>query len=41
MVSTIKLNFDHKALASVINYDRKCDTTMWSMNLTLSITIII
>jgi hypothetical protein len=29
MASTIKLNYDRKALASVINYDRKCDATIW------------
>jgi hypothetical protein len=31
MASTIKLNNDHKALLSVINYDRKCDATIWSI----------
>jgi hypothetical protein len=31
MASTIKLNYDCKALASVINYDRKCDVTIWSV----------
>ncbi len=23
--------YDHKALASVVNYDRKCDATIWSI----------
>ena len=31
MTSTIKLNYDHKALASVVNCDRKCDATIWSV----------
>jgi len=31
MASTIKLNHDRKALASFINYDRKCDATIWSI----------
>ncbi len=31
MASTIKLNYDRKALASVINYDHKCDATIWSI----------
>ncbi len=26
MFSTTELNYDHKALATVINYDCKCDT---------------
>jgi len=34
MDSNIKLNYDHKALASVVNYDRKRDATIWSINLT-------
>ncbi len=41
MASTIKLNSDHKALACVVNYDCKFDTTIWSINLTLSFTIVI
>ncbi len=40
MVSTIELNYVCKALASVNNYDRKCDATIWSVNLTLSFTIV-
>ncbi len=31
MASTIKLNYDRNALATVINYD----TTIWSVNLML------
>ncbi len=31
MAISIKLNYDHKALASVVNYDRKRDTTIWSV----------
>ncbi len=31
MASTIKFNYNRKALACVINYDCKCDTTIWSM----------
>ncbi len=34
MANTITLNYDRKALASVINYDRKCDATIWNINLT-------
>ncbi len=30
MASTIKLNYDPKALASVVNYDHKRDVTIWS-----------
>ncbi len=41
MVSIIKLNYDHKALACVVNYDRKHDATIWSVNLTVSFTIVI
>ncbi len=40
MTSTIKLNYPHKALACVINYDHKCDATIWSVNLMLSFTIV-
>jgi hypothetical protein len=40
MVSTVKLNYDCKALASVINYARKFVATIWSVNLTLSFTIV-
>jgi hypothetical protein len=32
MASTVKLNNDCEALPSVINYDRKCDATIWSVN---------
>jgi hypothetical protein len=31
MASTIKLKYDHKALASVVNFDHKCDATIWSV----------
>jgi hypothetical protein len=31
MASTLKINYDHKALASVVNYDRKHDATVWSI----------
>ncbi len=31
MASTIKLNYDPKALASVVNYDHKRDATIWSV----------
>jgi hypothetical protein len=41
IVSTIGLNYNPKALDSVINYDRKRDATIWSVNLTLSFTIVI
>ncbi len=42
MTSTIKLNYNCKALAIVVNYDRKCDATIWNINLTSSsFTIII
>jgi hypothetical protein len=41
MENTIKLNYDCKALAKVVNYDRYCDTTIWSVNLTLSFTTVI
>ncbi len=40
MASTIKQNYDHRASASVINYDRKCDATIWSVNLSLSFMIV-
>ncbi len=30
MDSTMKWNCNHEALASVINYDHKCDTTLWT-----------
>jgi hypothetical protein len=39
--STTKLNYDCKALASVINYHCECDTTIWIINLTSSFTIVI
>jgi hypothetical protein len=32
MAGTIKLNYDRKALASVVNYDRKRDATIWSIS---------
>ncbi len=41
MTSTIKQNCDHKVLASVVNYDDKCEATIWCVNLTLSFTIVI
>jgi hypothetical protein len=41
MARTIKLNYDCKALNSVINYDHKHDATIWNVNLMLSITIVI
>ncbi len=41
MASTIKLNYNHKALGSVINYNRKPDATIQSVNLTSSFTIVI
>ncbi len=31
MASTIKLYYDFYVLASVVNYDRKCDATIWSI----------
>ncbi len=31
MGSTLKINYDRKALASVVNYDRKHDATIWSV----------
>ncbi len=31
MASNIKLNYDRKAKASVINYDHTCDGTIWSL----------
>ncbi len=31
MASTIKFNYNRKALAGDINYDCKCDATIWSM----------
>jgi hypothetical protein len=34
-VSTTKLNYDHKALTSVVNYDHKRNATIWIVNLTL------
>ncbi len=40
MVNTIKLNYDCKALDIAVSYDRKCDATIWSVNLTLSFTIV-
>jgi hypothetical protein len=39
--STIKLNYDFKALAGVINYDLKWDATICWINLTSSFTIVI
>ena len=41
MANTIKLNYDCKALASVINYDRKHGATIWSVNVMSSFTIVI
>ncbi len=41
VASTIKLNYYCKDLASVINYDYKRYTTIWSINLMLSFTIVI
>jgi hypothetical protein len=41
MASAIKLNYNCKALASVVNYDHKRDATMWCVSLTSSFTIII
>ncbi len=41
MASTIKLTYNCKALASVIIYDHKRDTTIWSINLISSFKIII
>ncbi len=41
MASTIKLNNDSKVLATVINYNRKCDNTIWSANMMSSFTIVI
>jgi hypothetical protein len=32
MASTIKLNYDHKTLACVVNYDRKRDATIWRIS---------
>ncbi len=45
MACTIKLNYDCKegtllASASVINYNRKYDDTIWSIDLTMAITIV-
>jgi hypothetical protein len=31
MASTIKLNYDNKALATVVNYECKRDATIWSV----------
>jgi len=31
MASTVKLNYNHKALASAIKYDHKCDATILSV----------
>jgi hypothetical protein len=31
MATIIKLNYDHKALASIINYDRKHGATIWNV----------
>ncbi len=41
MSNTIKLNYNRKVLASVVNYHHKRDTTIWNVNLTLLFTIII
>jgi hypothetical protein len=41
IASTIKLNYNCKALASVINYDCKRDALIWSINLTSSFMIVI
>jgi len=41
MASIIELNYDCKAVASVLNYNRKCDDTIWSINMTSSIMIVI
>ncbi len=30
MASTIKWNYNHDTLAGVVNYDHKCDTTIWT-----------
>jgi hypothetical protein len=40
MASAINLNYNHKAIASVVNYDCKCDATIWSVNLTSTFTIV-
>ncbi len=37
MSCTIKLNYDRKDLAGVVNYNRKCDATIWSVNLSIII----
>ncbi len=39
MACTIKLNYNRKAFASVINYDRKRDATIYSVNLMSSFMI--
>ncbi len=41
MASALKLNYNCKALASGINYDRKCDATIWSINLISLFTTVI
>ncbi len=35
VASTIRLNCNRKALLSVINYDRKCDVNICSINLVI------
>ncbi len=32
MAGTIKLNYNHNVLAGVVNYNRKRDTTNWSID---------
>jgi hypothetical protein len=41
MASTIKLNYNHKAVATVVNYDHKRDTVVanWPNKLEYHITI--
>jgi hypothetical protein len=41
MATTLKLNYNCKAFASVIDYDCKRDATIWSINLMSSFTIAI
>jgi len=41
MASTIKLNYDRKALASGINYSCKHDATIWNVALMSSFMIVI
>jgi len=41
MACTIKLNYDHKALTNVEDYDRKCDATIRSFNLMSPFIIVI